>query len=309
MKIDLHMHTTNSDGSDTVQQLVDKALKLGIDIISITDHDNVNAYCDLKKTDAKGNLMVIKGVELSFEYNNGLRHMLGYGIDESKIKKFLDVQYLTEKRKKEEEEILRRLTNAFMKNGFSVERDIKVEGKFQSEAYTYVCRSVNQHKDNIGKIPSDIVFGSPKFYWDYCRNPKSDYYIGGIEDFPDIKQVVQVIHNAGGLAFLAHPFMYGRDLDNVDKFIQDAVASGIDGIEIKHSENRVGDDKYLLNIAEKNNLFTSGGTDYHGKPKPNINLLTGIENNVKINFKDIEDWYGRVSKVELGNINSNPSQR
>ena len=289
VKIDLHIHTTNSDGTDTTQEIIDQAIAGKIDILSITDHDSVESYFDLKGIENKNQVpTIITGVELSFDYKNSLRDMLGYNIDVTIMKDWLEKQYSLKKRLEKQNKILKNFSEVLRAKGMIVDDNMKIKNGYKSEGYDLVYKSITSHKENLEKFP--FIKNNSRFYWDYFQNPKSDLFVGEHEGAPTMKQAIDIIHKSGGLAFLAHPFKYERDLDNVNKLINDAIESGIDGIEIYHSEHLPGDAEYLAKIAKDNDLFISGGSDYHGlDKKPGTKLVVGLDN-VKVELKDIQPW-------------------
>ena len=106
-------------------------------------------------------------------------------------------------------------------------------------------------------------------------NPNSDFFSNRVAMFPTAKEVVEIIHKSGGIAFLAHPFEY--EIEDTIKFIDDLLkVATLDGIECFHpSSEDDGKSDVLKEYANKNNLHISGGSDYHGKPKPDIKIAVG----------------------------------
>ena len=127
------------------------------------------------------------------------------------------------------------------------------------------------------------------FYRKGLSNPNSSYFMNHIEFRPSSKEVVDIIHQAGGKAFLAHPFEY--KFENTIEFIDNLrKETKLDGIECFHPSS-VDDNKkdILVEYARKNNLYISGGSDYHGKPKPDIEIGIG-KGNLNISKDLIEEW-------------------
>ncbi len=120
-------------------------------------------------------------------------------------------------------------------------------------------------------------------------NPESEYYTGS-DDLanPIYEDVIDIIHRSGGLAFLAHPFEYR--IEDTIKFLDDLMKKNeLDGIECFHPSANENATNILVEYAKKNNLYISGGSDYHGSKKPNIEIGTG-DGNLKISRKMIEEW-------------------
>lgn len=295
MKIDLHIHTTNSDGTDSVQEIIERAIRESVDIIAFTDHDSVGAYHDLAHvTVPHGTVTVVKAVELSCSFNGDKRDMLGYGIDENVVEKFL----VQSKRNiiKIQTTIMHKFAQIVRKEGMIVDDDLEL-GAFP-EGYLAVWQSLVRHPENLKRFP--FIQQPSYFYWNYFANPKSPFYVDATGGLPTMAEAINVIHRAGGLAFLAHPFGYAYDDAQMDDFLKSAVKFGIDGVEIMnsiHAPDHVG---RLERFARDNNLFTSGGTDYHGTHKKNVEFLTGCNGNVEVTAEHIAPWIDRVAKITVG---------
>lgn len=146
---------------------------------------------------------------------------------------------------------------------------------------------LNKYSQNIEKCP--FIANNTSFYWDYFSNKESEFYIDETYDLFSFKEAVTLIHSLGGKAFLAHPFAYGMDDKEVKKLVSNAVDAGIDGIELKHSSNKKDDVKKIREFAGKYNLLCSGGTDFHGKTKPGLELVTAY-GNMNVREKDVKNW-------------------
>ena len=127
------------------------------------------------------------------------------------------------------------------------------------------------------------------FFRKGLSNPESNYFMNYAGFRPQYKEVIDIIHKAGGKAFLAHPFEYR--FQNIIKFIEDLRKEAeLDGIECYHPSS-VNDNKkeILVEYARRNGLFISGGSDYHGKIKPDIEIGIG-RGNLNITKEIIEEW-------------------
>ena len=127
------------------------------------------------------------------------------------------------------------------------------------------------------------------FFRKGLSNPESNYFMNYAGFRPQYKEVIDIIHKAGGKAFLAHPFEY--KFENIIQFIDDLMQEArLDGIECFHPSS-VDEDKseLLVNYARKNNMFICGGSDYHGKLKPDIQIGVG-RGNLSISKDFVEEW-------------------
>ena len=153
---------------------------------------------------------------------------------------------------------------------------------------TLIYAELLRHKENY-EILGEFTKSMGIFYRKGLSNPNSSYFMNHIEFRPSAKEVVGIIHQAGGKAFLAHPFEYKFEdtigfIDNLRK------ETKLDGIECFHPSS-VDDNKkdILVEYARKNNLYISGGSDYHGKPKPDIEIGIG-RGNLNISKDLIKEW-------------------
>jgi predicted metal-dependent phosphoesterase TrpH len=298
MNIDLHIHTLYSDGTNTTIELLNLIKENDVKIFSVTDHDSVGFYQDFSKLMAQnqvelpGDVIVVPGVEITCQHNHTIRDILGYGIDVDIIQQWLDDNYSLERRVAKQRTIVNRLKQAFAKHGIRFDDHIDAyEGK-KSEAYVAMLTNVAKYPENIEKIPE--IAHISKFYIKHYTNPSSDFHGDESCDSPTITEAIDLIHQAGGLAFIAHPYKYKMNDKNTSELVELAVNACADGIEVQHCSNHGDDVKKLLEMAEKFNLLASGGTDFHGRLKPEIKLVTGKNNNMKVEYQDIAPWISQV---------------
>ncbi len=139
------------------------------------------------------------------------------------------------------------------------------------------------------KILGEFAESFSIFFRKGLANPESSYFMNHIEFRPKYKEVIDIIHEAGGKAFLAHPFEYKFEdtigfIDDLRKEVE------LDGIECFHPSSANDNKKdILVEYARKNNLYISGGSDYHGNPKPDIEIGVG-RGNLNISKEIIEEW-------------------
>lgn len=292
--IDLHIHTKYSDGTHSAQELSDLIQINGIDIFAVTDHDSVGFYnaLDLCECILPKDVVLVPGIELTCQHNGSIRDVLGYGIDYKMIQEWLDDNYSFENRLRKQKHIVQCLKEAFSKHNLRFDSSIDAfEGK-KSEAYIAMLTEVSSHKDNIEKLP--VLSNMSSFYINHYTNPRSEFYVNESCDSPTIPEAIDLIHRAGGIAFVAHPYKYRLSDEETLALVELAVNSGVDGIELKHSSNRGDDLGKTLSMSKKYGLLTSGGSDFHGDLKPEIKLATGQNNNVSVGYKDVESWIHKV---------------
>ncbi len=290
MNIDLHLHTSNSDGDDSTKEIIQKAKELDIKLISITDHDTVNAYDDLKEIDTNG-IKIIPAVELSCTYESEMRDILGYNIDIDKMRDILKSLESKDEDIKREKELLEEYVDAFRKNGIIVDDNLEIIDGEKNEGYKRTIISALSHKENIEKYPG--LMNPSAFFWDNCANKKSSFYVDESRFFKTIEQTVDIIHKADGMAFFAHPCIHHMKYNDVEKMLDYARSFGLDGVEVLHAKHSVEDRQFLIGYADKYNIYKSGGSDYHGLPKPDIKILTG-RGDLNVSYDLIKDWVSKI---------------
>lgn len=287
--IDIHMHTVYSDGDKTVADVLRMCEEKKLEYISITDHDTCKQYEDEA---FKSNIFtgkIIKGTELHARFGNKNIEILGYNINTDVINKWTEKYYSDEKLRKQQEICYRRLLDIFDKHGIKYD-----ESKFKKpeKPSDYVEQPIYWEiiKDEKNcEILGEFADSFTLFFRKGLANPESSYFMNHIEFRPQYKEVVDIIHQAGGKAFLAHPFEY--QFKDTMKFIDDLRKEAeLDGIECYHPSSAADDKKdVLVEYARKNKLYISGGSDYHGGPKPDLQIGVG-RGNLNISKEIIEEW-------------------
>ena len=248
IKADLHVHTNFSDGRLTPQQLLDLSKKSGISIISITDHDSVNAIPEAVKYGKRIGVQVIPGVEISADLDDQEVHILGYFIDYSN-KKLLD--FLTSSRKlriKRNEKIVEKLNT--LGSNIKFNSILVKAGANTSIGRPHIAMELNEE-------------GFVNSYYDafikYIGDGKPAYVK---KSNPKTADVIKIISEMGGLSFVAHPGKIVRD-----ELLLKLIGEGLDGIELIHPSHSAEDIEYFSKMAAENFLLTSGGSDFHGGVK------------------------------------------
>lgn len=281
--IDLHIHSKNSDAAETTKQLLHRFEYF--DIISFTDHDSVQCYYDLLSLHGEAcseNMAIIPGVELSYSYNNELRDMLGYGIDVGVVQEFLESRYPQSEKLKKQKICLEKAMDVFRKKGLKFDKDLKVVHGKKSEAYVVIYNSLMKYPENIEKY--DFIENVGSFYRNFYSNRKSDFFVDESFDLPSMDEVIKLIHEAGGLAFLAHPCAYSENEKEWTEYIDKAVLNHIDGIEVYHYSAGGQASDFLHRLAEEKRLHISGGSDFHQDGK-----ISGY-GKIKVPFNETKSW-------------------
>ena len=296
--VDLHMHSINSDGTLNAEEMLYMMNDLNVDFASITDHDNVKVYEQIKEVDIKFNkpLTLIPGTELGCSFEGVIRDVLGYGIDTKIIDDFVSNRYSKENQVKKQKRLLEEYKRVFKKAGIKFDEDIAVSRGNKSEAYITIYENLIKYPENIEKYP--FISKITLFFWNYCSNNETKFFVNESMDYPTMKEGIELIHDAGGLAFLAHPCMYRIGKLRTLQLINHAMDCGIDGIEVMHSQHTFDDNLFLAEVARKYKLFKSGGSDYHGGTKPDISMVSG-KGDLYVPYNMVKDWIDKVRKIKL----------
>ncbi len=288
--IDLHMHTVYSDGDKTVEELLKLCEEQKLEYISITDHDNCKQYEDEALNKGLFSGKIIKGSELHAVHNNRKYEILAYDIDIDILNKWYQKYYSNERLIENQKTAAKMVIDIFNKLGIKYNLDNViwptkptefVERRLYKDAFSYP-----ENKEIFGEY-NDSNFGL--FFRKEMTNPKSPFFMPPF-GMPEHKEVVEAIHNAGGKAFLAHPFEYKFE-DTIGFIDEIRKIAELDGIEVYHPSSADDDKKDILyEYARKNNLYISGGSDFHGSPKPDIKVGTG-RGNINIPKEFLLEWY------------------
>lgn len=288
--IDLHIHTNNSDGSDSVLDVLEKAEQLKLTHISITDHDNSDAYDILKKINSKKYFSgkIIKGIELKCAYKGRLIDVLGYNYNIRKMKKLLKKYY-------PEHSVLQ---EKYLKHFYKACENMNLKltpferlnwNKEKDWATLLIYKEIKKFPENEKKCPNDLWESLDNFRYNYLYNKQTDFYIDKTKDYPNLEECINIIHKAGGLAFMAHIFIYDW-AKNKKEFINEIINNyEIDGFECIYTKFSNEQSEYISNICDYKGLYKSGGSDYHGINKPGIELGVGF-GNLAIPANIIKNW-------------------
>lgn len=261
--IDLHFHSTFSDGSLTPTELVKRADSLGLVGLSLTDHDctyGVPEFMEaLKGTDIIG----ISGVELSIEVPKGTFHLLGYmfDIEDSQFQEVL--AGIRGGREARNVHILTKINELGMHMTWEEVEELAGEGVVGRPHFAQVMINKGYVSNKQKAFDKYLAKGKPA-YFDRIRLSPLDG--------------IKAIRDAGGVAVLAHPMTLALSGDRLFKYISDLKDNGLQGIEVyypEHSDNLIN---IYKDIAKRLDLLATGGSDFHGDLNPNIELGHGFGN-------------------------------
>lgn len=284
--LDLHMHTRYSDGSDEVSMVLEKAEKLKLKCIAITDHNTCLEYNELKNEKIRSLFSgkIIPGVELNTKVLGIPIEILGYNVDTDLLQKYIDETYMSnEERCKLEVE---RLYNKCISEGILLPEDFVEKYDESMYASKYLHSLITKDENNKKLIDEDSWKDSNIFYRRYMSVPTSKFFVDMDDILPSFEKASGIVKKSGGMVFIPHIFEYGENSIKILNYILDNYK--FDGIECYYRNFTQEKTDFLLDICKKHNLYKSGGSDYHGKNKPGVEIGTG-EGNLNVP-DDIITW-------------------
>jgi len=250
--IDLHLHTSFSDGTLAPEELTSLAVASGLSAIAVTDHDTVEGISRSIESARQANIEVVPGIELSAEYDGREVHILGYLIDYENKNLLKQLDILRENRIKRIYEMVEKL------NGLGLR--LSPEDIFAVSIGSVVGRlHLAQAMVRRGLVNS-LQEAFQKYIGDNCPA-----YVLGFKFSP--KEAIRLIKETGGIPVLAHPYTLNNDAVLL-KLIED----GLMGLEAYYPEHSQAMTNFYLNLARENNLLVSGGSDFHGNGKPVVKM-------------------------------------
>ncbi|HCB93980.1 MAG TPA: phosphatase [Selenomonas sp.] len=249
MPSDLHMHTFFSDGRLSPEELVAAAKAAGLKYISISDHDTVDGVVHLYEEGLYPNrgIRIIPGVEFSAHHPEREIHILGYNVDifhQGLLEKLNDVMEARWSRFSE-------IVDKLRAQGYSISEAevLKIAGSSKSISRSHIARVLVKNK----------CFSTVREAFEKMLEKGQPAYVPHYR--LEVEEIIELIHEAGGIAVLAHP-----KLVKDDELVEDVLSRGIQGIEVFYPRHDEEDVKRYMAMAEKYNLLVTGGSDFHGFP-------------------------------------------
>ena len=269
-KTDLHMHSVYSDGSNTPEELIERAIKQNTTTIAITDHDNIEGSKEIIRLN-NGRLYIYSGVELTIKASKGRFHLLGYNIN-------LENEQLNKELKKQKEDGL-----------YNIMLYIEVLKK------DFGLIIPQSEIEELYKIPGNV--GRPHLALlliklGYCKEVEecfTKYLIYAYDKVRAVKkgitaeQGIELITNAGGIPIIAHPNSLKLAYQELKDYITYLKSIGLKGLECEHPNLSMEERFVYHEFCKELDLLESGGTDYHGIDiKPDIEIGSGRKGNIYI---------------------------
>lgn len=261
--IDLHVHTTASDGSLTPREVVRRAKALGLKAIAVTDHDTVAGVEEALEEGILCGLEVIPGIEISVDVTKGTCHLLGYFIDYK------------------DKDLLKRLL--FIQRARD-ERNLKMLQKLKALGIDLTLEEVKaQAKDGqicrphfaLAMIKKGYVSSVDEAFERFLKKGGPAY----VEKFRlSPEEAIRMILQSKGIPVLAHPFTLELEKEEFETFLKELKQHGLKGIEAYYPDHTLEQTEFYERLGKKYGLLITGGTDFHGPPREEIELGKGRGN-------------------------------
>ena len=252
--IDLHTHSSVSDGTETPTQLMRAAVAVGLSAVAITDHDSSAGWHEAFTAAAGTGLTVIPGMELSTNYGPASVHVLAYLFDPNNGEIVAETARIRDGRLHRAERIVERISADYDLTW----DDVLAEA---SDGTTLGRPHIADALVRKGFVPNRSAAFESILHW------RGGYY----EKYyaPSPLEGVRMIVGAGGVPVLAHPATHGKYRAMEDAVIRELTDAGLFGLEVGHRDNTEDGKRWLLTLAKKFGLAITGSSDYHGEGKPN----------------------------------------
>lgn len=262
--IDLHSHTTASDGTFSPAQLVDEAGRTGVRILGITDHDTFSGYDEALPLARRVGLELVCGIELSTKLHGHSVHLLGYFLSTDGLGDFRTwIGELQASRR---------------------DRNVRLIARLRELGVNITLEEVQVRGGGMTGRPHFAQLLIEKGYVSNMQQAFDDYLDESAKGYvtrrePGFAEAVQHIRDAGGIASLAHPVRIHED---VAAILPELRAAGLNAIEAYHSDHSPKQTELYLQLAKQHGLLITGGSDFHGAVKPEIQLGTGRGGNLRV---------------------------
>lgn len=271
LKVDLHLHTTASDGAYSPREIVHLARKKGISALAVTDHDTITGLIEAEKECRKYNIDFFPGIEFSTYFEKYELHILGYNINGNNEKLQEMLRQLQESRKTRIEKMVSKLSA----QGFPIEiSDVRRKSLHQNLGRPHIALILKEQ---------GIVQSIEEAFTNYL-NPGCPAYVPRYR--LSSLAAIQLVQEAGGVSVLAHPGIHCPD-----KILPVLIEKGLQGIEVFHPKHSLERENYYLQVAQENKLIITGGSDFHGHEEKDFVHLGEI----KVPFSSIKKLKGCVA--------------
>lgn len=291
-RVDLHLHSTTSDGSFTPRELIKMAHRCALDAVALTDHDTVAGVAEFQEAGEEFNIETFTGVEVSADFTGRTMHILGYGLD---IQNFSLLHWLSS-----------------IQEG-RASRNFRIIERLQSLGVSITIDDVNQEagiaktaNKQIGRLHIAGVLLKKGIVVDVRE--AFDRFLGrGAPAYVERKrfspeECIDMISKSGGIAVLAHPkVLQFSHKEEMERTLQRLVAAGLRGIEVYYTSHLPFEVQYYKQLADKFGLIVTGGSDFHGTNNHSVMIGSG-EGNLNVPSSILPPLRAAIAAVRLDQL-------
>ncbi|MBQ7187902.1 MAG: PHP domain-containing protein [Kiritimatiellae bacterium] len=260
--IDLHVHSVFSDGSDAPAELVRMAVESGVTGLALTDHDTMDGTGEFLDACRAATITGLSGIELSCEpLGGGELHILGYGLNPEHPLVVEKMKWAQEKRMERNHRIVAKLNELGMPLTWE---DVLVHAEKGVVGRPHIASAL---------VARQMVTNTSQAFSLYLSKGKPAYQE---REYMAPQEGIEMIHAAGGVAVVAHPFLWLKDSHRLEAGLRKLKAMGADGVEVRYTSHTSEQMMELLRLAGEIGFFPTGGSDYHGTRKPDIKVGCGF---------------------------------
>ena len=259
-RIDLHLHTTHSDGSFSTRDVMAFAKQAGLTALAITDHDIVEGIAEATAIGAELGIEVVPGVEISSRLGESELHILGYFLNWTDPLLAQRLSTLRDSRHTRNPKIVQRLNELGIPMTYE---EVRALAGTESVGRPHIARLLMEKK---------FVTSAKEAFDRYLANGRPAFVD---RELPEPAEAVRWIREAGGVPVLAHPTWVRTSADGLRTLVRELKVAGLGGIEVHYSTHTPSQTTEYLELAKQCDLLVTGGSDFHGVTKPDIEVGIG----------------------------------
>ncbi len=259
-RIDLHLHTTHSDGSCSTREVMNFAKQAGVVALAITDHDIIDGVPEATTIGKELGIDVVPGIEISSRLGDNELHILGYFLDWTDALLAQRLKTLRDSRHLRNPRIVQRLNELGIPMTYD---EVRALAGTESVGRPHIARLLMEKK---------FVTSAKEAFDRYLANGRPAFVD---RELPQPAEAVQWIRDAGGVPVLAHPTWVRTSADGLRTLVRDLKGMGLGGIEVHYSTHTPSQTNEYLELAKQCDLLVTGGSDFHGVTKPDIEVGIG----------------------------------
>mgnify|MGYP003551190319 FL=1 len=259
-RIDLHLHTTHSDGSFSTRDVMAFAKQAGLTALAITDHDIVEGIAEATAIGAELGIEVVPGVEISSRLGESELHILGYFLNWTDPLLAQRLSTLRDSRHTRNPKIVQRLNELGIPITYE---EVRALAGTESVGRPHIARLLMEKK---------FVTSAKEAFDRYLANGRPAFVD---RELPEPAEAVRWIREAGGVPVLAHPSWVRTSADGLRTLVRELKVAGLGGIEVHYSTHTPSQTTEYLELAKQCDLLVTGGSDFHGVTKPDIEVGIG----------------------------------